>query len=99
MLVIIASITGTSFAAERSVPGDALYAFKIGVNESVRGALSIGAEADARWEIEKIERRAAERAELEARAEMTTKVETDIETRSQTSVEKVQSIIVRLQAE
>lgn len=99
MLVIIASITGTSFAAERSVPGDALYAFKIGVNESVRGALSIGAEADARWEIEKIERRAAERAELEARAEMTTKVETDIETRSQTSVEKVQSLIIKLKSQ
>lgn len=99
MLVIIASIMGTSFAAERSVPGDALYAWKIGVNESVRGALNISAESDARWEIEKIERRAAERAELEARAEMTAKVETDLEARSQTSVEKVQSLIIKLKSQ
>lgn len=99
MLVIVASIMGTSFAAERAVPGDALYAFKVGVNESVRGALSIGAEADARWEIEKIERRAAERIELQARAQTTVKTETEIETRSQTSVEKIQSLIIKLKSQ
>jgi SLT domain-containing protein len=99
MLVILASIMGTSFAAERSVPGDSLYAFKLGVNENFRGALSIGAEADARWEIEKIERRARERAVLEARSETTVKTETDIETRSQASVEKAQRHILELQSE
>lgn len=99
MLVIIASIMGTSFAAERSVPGDALYAFKVGVNEPIRGVLSVGAEADARWEIEKIERRAHERAVLEARAETTAKTDIDIETRSQASIEKAQRHIVELQSQ
>ena len=35
-VLIAGSIIGTSFAAEQAVPGDALYAFKVGVNESVR---------------------------------------------------------------
>lgn len=99
MLVILASIMGTSFAAERSVPGDSLYAFKLGVNENVRWALSIGAEADARWEIAKIERRAHERAVLEARSQTTVKTETQIETQSQASVEKAQRHIVELKSE
>ena len=99
MLVILASIMGTSFAAEQSLPGDPLYAFKVGVNESVRGAFTFGAEADAQWEIEKIERRAREKMELEAQAELTTTAEAEIESRSQTSADKVEAIIVRLQAE
>lgn len=99
MLVILASIMGTSFAAEQSLPGETLYAFKVRVNESVRWAFTFGAEADAKWEIEKIERRAEEKKELEARAQMTTKVEADIESQSQTSADKVEAIIVRLQAE
>lgn len=99
MLVIIASIMGTSFAAEQSLPGDSLYAFKVEVNESVRGALTFGAEAEAKWEIEKIERRAREKMELEAQAELTTTAEAEIESRSQTSADKVEAIIVRLQAE
>ena len=97
--VLMAGLMGTSFAAEQALPGQPLYAFKVGVNESVRGAFTFGTEAHAKWEIEKIERRAREKFELEARAEMTAKTETEIESRSQTSADKVQAIIVRLQAE
>jgi len=61
MILILASIMGTSFAAERALPGDALYGFKVGVNESVRGAFNFDAQDRAQWEITKIERRAQEK--------------------------------------
>src|SRR3989344_3616455 len=41
---------GVSFAAEGSLPGDALYPVKVSVNEEVRGAITVGAEAKAEWE-------------------------------------------------
>lgn len=100
MILILWSIIGTaSYAAEQSLPGQALYAFKVGVNESVRGAFAFGAEADAKWEIEKIARRAREKMELQAEAKLTAEANTEIESRSQTSAEKVQEVILRLQSE
>lgn len=97
--VLLAGLMGTSFASESALPGDMLYTFKVEVNESVRGAFTLGAEARAKWEIEKIERRARERAELEARSRVTVESETEIESRSQDSAEKVREVILRLQTE
>lgn len=100
MILILWSIVGTaSYAAESALPGDALYGFKVNVNESVRGAFSFSAEDKANWEIEKIERRAHEKAQLVASAKITAEADAEIESRSQDSAEKVQEIIVRLQAE
>lgn len=99
MLILWSIIATASYAAEQALPGDALYGFKVHVNESVRGALSFSPEDKANWEIEKIERRAHERAELVASAKITAEADAEIESRSQDSAEKVQEIIVRLQAE
>lgn len=98
-VLIAGSIIGTSFAAEQAVPGDALYAFKVGVNESVRWAFYVGTERNAQWEIKKIERRAQEKKELEAQSNMTVRTEAEIQTRTQDSVEKVQEVILKLQTE
>lgn len=100
MLVILAGIIATAaYAAEQALPGDALYGFKVHVNESVRGAFNLKVEDKANWEIEKIERRAEEKKELEAKARMTTTAQTEIESRSQDSAEKVREVIARLQTE
>lgn len=98
-VLVAGSLLGTSYAAEFALPGQALYAFKVGVNESVRAAFTFGAEADAKWEIEKIERRAKEKMELAARAQATVKTEAEIASRSQSSADKVQEVILRLQSE
>jgi len=71
IVVVLAFGGGTSFMAESSVPGDALYVVKTSINEEVRGMLAIGAEADAKWEAELAVRRLEEAAKLEERGELT----------------------------
>jgi hypothetical protein len=41
--------SGTAFAAQNALPGDALYAIKINVNEAVAGALAVSDEAKASY--------------------------------------------------
>jgi len=49
-----------SFAAESSVPGDALFSVKVYMNESVRGAVAMTPKAKADWEVKLVERRLEE---------------------------------------
>lgn len=56
---------GVSYAAEGSLPGDALYPVKININEEVRSSLAIGARADAEFARKQLERRAGEAETLE----------------------------------
>jgi len=48
---------GVSYAAEGSLPGDALYPVKVGVNEAVRGVLAVSPRAKAAWTATRVERR------------------------------------------
>ena len=54
---------GTSYAAESALPGDALYAVKIGVNEKIAATLAISPEAHVHFDAQLAERRLQE-AEL-----------------------------------
>ncbi|MBI2013319.1 MAG: hypothetical protein HYS87_00565 [Candidatus Colwellbacteria bacterium] len=63
-LLIALSVGGVSFAAENSLPGDALYPIKVGVNEQVRGALAFGATSKAKWATRLLERRLEEAEQL-----------------------------------
>lgn len=85
-LLIVA--TGTVVqAAESSLPGDALYAVKVKVNEPIRGALSFSASSKAEWETKKLERRLEEAEKLvlegrfdgEALAEMEKRIDRHFE--------------------
>lgn len=49
-----------SFAAESTVPGDALFTVKVYVNENVRGAVAVTSKAKAEWEVRLVERRLEE---------------------------------------
>src|SRR3989338_433804 len=60
LILVLAVGGGTAFAAERAIPGDVLYPVKIHVNEEVVGALKIGEEKNADWELKRAERRAQE---------------------------------------
>lgn len=57
---------GASVVANNSVPGDALYGLKIGVNEKIEAALSFSDEARADEHLEAIAERHAEGKKLEA---------------------------------
>ena len=70
-LLVLVSGGGVAFAAEQALPGDTLYPIKVGVNEEVRAALTFGAEAKTDWELERVERRLSEVAELEERGTLT----------------------------
>ncbi len=49
--------SGISYAAEGSLPGEVLYPVKLGVNETVRGLLSVSPRSKAVWAAERVERR------------------------------------------
>lgn len=63
--------SGTSFAAQGSVPGDTLYPVKITINENIREAMTFGDEAEARLAIDLLEERIAEAEQLEAEGKLT----------------------------
>lgn len=65
-LVLVFAVGGTSYAAERSLPGDPLYAVKIHMNEPIQGALAISPEAKAQWNAQLAARRLEEAEELAA---------------------------------
>jgi hypothetical protein len=78
MLVLCVGV-GTSYAAEGALPGNLLYPVKIHVNESVRGALAVGSEAKAQWNIARTARRLAEAETLAQQNNLTPAAQVDIE--------------------
>ena len=50
VIVLLFAGTSVSFAAERSLPGDALYPIKIGVNEKVRSYFAFSDRSKAKLE-------------------------------------------------
>lgn len=65
-LLVLVLGTGTSYAAEFSLPGDLLYPIKVTLNEEVRAALTTDQKERALWEVERAERRITEAAQLAA---------------------------------
>lgn len=64
LVVITTAGAGISYAAERSLPGSPLYAIKINVNEKIQGALASTPQAQAQWNVQRIERRLEEAEQL-----------------------------------
>jgi len=70
IIAVLGSGAGVSYAAEGAVPGDALYGFKLDVNEEVILALTVTPEAKARWETRRAERRLEEAEALASSGEL-----------------------------
>lgn len=66
---------GTSYAAEGTLPGDALYPVKIHVNEPVQGALAVSTEAKADWNVSLATRRLEEAETLGREGRLTPEVQ------------------------
>lgn len=71
MVIVIGVGAGTSWAAEGALPGDALYAVKINVNENVRSALAFSPESRARLETQLAHHRVEEAVALATKGELT----------------------------
>ncbi|MEY2665019.1 MAG: hypothetical protein RLZZ480_124 [Candidatus Parcubacteria bacterium] len=64
--------------AERSMPGDSLYAVKVRFNEEVRSTLTLNSYEKVEWETERLNRRIAEARLLASEGKLTDEVEADI---------------------
>ena len=76
--------SSVSYAAENSLPGDALYSVKTYVNEPARVALATNAEAKAEVQIELAERRIEEAAILAAEGRLDDDTENELTSRFET---------------
>jgi hypothetical protein len=79
---------GTSFAAQDAVPGDFLYAIKTEVNEPVRSALAVGANAEADLQADIIAERIEEAEVLKAEGRFDGEVAAQLAANIQTHVAK-----------
>lgn len=60
LLVSVLVSGGLAVGAEKALPGDILYPVKVGLNEEVRGWVSVSEKSRANWEIERVQRRLKE---------------------------------------
>lgn len=90
---------GTAFAAEQSLPTEALYPIKIQVNERVRATLTPTSEGKAKWEARLAERRLEEAEKLALEKKFTAEIQTQVELTFDEQAKLVQEKIARLKAE
>ncbi|MCA9359045.1 hypothetical protein KC926_02460 [Candidatus Kaiserbacteria bacterium] len=87
------------FMAERSVPGDTLYAVKVQFNEEIRSTLTFDSYQKVEWETERLNRRIAEARLLANEGRLTEEVEAEVAKAVQTHTENAQREIEVLRAE
>jgi hypothetical protein len=71
-------VVGVSYAAERAIPGDALYSIKVGVNEEFRGTMARSPYEKVVWETERLNRRISEARLLANAGRLTEEVEAQV---------------------
>lgn len=86
-IALIIAGGGTAAAAQGAVPGDMLYPVKIHVNENVRSAAAIGANAEARLQAELLAERVEEAEALAARGELDSETEARVLAQADTAHE------------
>lgn len=98
LILVLASSGTITYAAEGALPGDALYAIKTNVNESVRVALATNAEAKAEVRIELAERRIEEAVTLAAEGRLDENTQNDLaaafESHAESAAEEIEAIEV-----
>ncbi len=99
LLVAAAIGGGTSIAAQSALPGDALWGFKVGVNENIQAALAAEGKAQADFDIAAIEARLHEARELAAQARLGVDAQADIETNFEQHAASVAQQIAKMHAD
>lgn len=85
--------------AERSVPGDSLYAIKVRFNEEVRGTLAFTPYQKIEWETERLNRRVAEARLLASEGRLTDSAEAEIAAAVKEHTDSVKAEIEELRTE
>lgn len=88
MIMIVVLAGGTSAFAEKTVPGDFLYALKISVNEPVAGLFAFSKEEKTEWQERLVERRLGEAQKLVAQERLDEKTRTYLADKIQTQVDE-----------
>ena len=78
LLIAVALGGGTSVAANHAAPGDALYGFKVNVNENVESAFAFSDKAKADWNISKARVRLEEARGLAAKGKLDSNAQADL---------------------
>jgi len=98
-LVIAAALGGgTAAVAQVSLPGDALWGFKVNVNEGVAGALSSSDQARADWDLNTIQTRLNEASKLSAKGQLTADAQADIAENLKGHADNVTATVAKLEA-
>lgn len=98
LAMLIALGGGTAAAAEKAAPGDALYPFKIHINESVRGAIAVSTDAEADWQSTRAVRRLEEAAGLAAEGRLDIETREKLRTQFAAHQEKAERLLADLSA-
>ncbi len=95
--VLIVGI-GTSYAAETALPGDPLYAIKVGVTEPMQGVLNVSPVAKAEWDTELLSRRLEEAATLAAKGNLSNAARSTIEAQIEMKANNVNHSVEQLKS-
>ncbi|MEK7639227.1 MAG: DUF5667 domain-containing protein [Patescibacteria group bacterium] len=87
------------FAAEKSVPGDGLYAIKVRFNEEIRSTLALDTYEKVEWETERVNRRIAEARLLASEGRLTEEVEAEMAEAVRTHTKSARKSIEELRTE
>lgn len=87
------------FVAEKAVPGDTLYAVKVGLNEELRSNLTFDSYQKVEWETKMLNRRIAEAHLLESEGRLTDEIEAEVAEAVKTHTENAQREIEVLRSE
>lgn len=98
ILVLVMSF-GTAFAAESSLPGDALYPFKIHVNEEVEAWFALSDKAKAELQSDLSARRLEESEKLASSAELNADLKSSIASNFAAHADLLKESIAKLQAD
>lgn len=71
-------LIGVSYLAEKTVPGDSLYAVKVNFNEEIRSTLARGSYEKVVWETERLNRRIAEARLLANEGRLTEQAQSEV---------------------
>ncbi len=89
---------GTSYAAETALPGDPLYAIKVGVTEPIQGVLNVSPVAKAEWDTELLSRRLEEAATLAAKGNLNSDTRASIESQIALKANNVHTSVEQLKS-
>lgn len=89
---------GATLAAENALPGDALWSYKVNVNENIRSSFAGSTEAKAEAHINAIEQRMQETEKLATEGQLTAETQASIETNLDLHTTAVTRYIADLEA-